>query len=47
MQHFSPVWSPDGGRVLFSSNRMGPPALYVKSSTGEGNDDLLLQGDYR
>jgi len=37
-----PVWSPDGSRIVFSSNRKGIQDLYQKSVTGGGNEDLLL-----
>ncbi|HEX8746539.1 MAG TPA: protein kinase, partial [Pyrinomonadaceae bacterium] len=39
----SPVWSPDGSRVAFSSARGGKHWLYHKLSSGAGNDELLLQ----
>jgi len=38
-----PVWSPDGSRIVFSSNREGPQTLYVKSASGEGQEQLLLK----
>jgi dipeptidyl aminopeptidase/acylaminoacyl peptidase len=41
-QDFSPVWSPDGESVIFSSLRKAPPALYQKASSGAGNEELLL-----
>jgi dipeptidyl aminopeptidase/acylaminoacyl peptidase len=38
-----PVWSADGSRIFFSSNRKdGKFDLYQKISTGAGNDELLL-----
>jgi Tol biopolymer transport system component len=38
-----PIWSPDGTRIAFSSNRNGGVQnLYQKSATGAGNEDLLL-----
>jgi Tol biopolymer transport system component len=42
-----PVWSPDGSRILFSSNRAGngQANLYLKSSAGAGDDELLFQSD--
>ncbi len=43
-----PVWSPDGTRVLFRSNRKGADDLYVKDASGAGNDDPLLEsGEYK
>jgi Tol biopolymer transport system component len=37
------VWSPDGGRVVFSSAREGLPNLYQKLSSGAGGEELLLK----
>ena len=39
----APVWSPDGARIVFSSNRGGNFDLYVKSSGGAGQEELLLK----
>ena len=39
-----PVWSRDGSRIAFTSDQNGEPALYQKSTTGRGNQELLLQG---
>ena len=38
----SPVWSPDGDRIVFSSNRKGVHDLYQKSATAGGSEELLL-----
>jgi len=38
----APCWSPDGGRIAFSSDRDGPFNLYQKLATGSANDELLL-----
>ncbi|HYG09639.1 MAG TPA: hypothetical protein VD835_06675, partial [Pyrinomonadaceae bacterium] len=37
------VWSPDGGRIVFSSMREGLPNLYQKLSSGAGGEELLLK----
>ncbi|MBI1826795.1 MAG: protein kinase [Planctomycetes bacterium] len=37
-----PVWSPDGSRLLFASDRTGRPDLYQKPVNGVGNDELVL-----
>lgn len=37
-----PVWSPDGRRVLFGSNRLGGLDLFAASANGQGGDELLL-----
>ena len=36
-----PIWSPDGNRLVFASRRGGKLALYQKTSTGGGQDELL------
>src|SRR5438128_1316774 len=41
-----PTWSPDGSRIVFSSNREGTANLYHKLSSGAGNDELLLKSDH-
>jgi len=38
-----PVWSPDGSRIAFSSDRDGPANLYQKASSGAANEELLLK----
>jgi Tol biopolymer transport system component len=40
----SSVWSPDGSRIAFSSDRKGQPIL-VKSSSGTGGEEILLQSE--
>jgi Tol biopolymer transport system component len=40
-----PLWSPDGGRIVFFSNRTGVGNLYQKSSSGAGEETLLLGAD--
>jgi dipeptidyl aminopeptidase/acylaminoacyl peptidase len=37
----SGVWSPDGSRIVFSSNRGGFYNLYVKAASGAGREELL------
>jgi eukaryotic-like serine/threonine-protein kinase len=41
-----PVWSPDGSRVAFASNRKGPMNLYQRLVAG-GADELLLASGNR
>ena len=41
----SPVWSPDGRRSVFASNRKKVLDLYVKDSSGAGNEELLFASD--
>jgi serine/threonine protein kinase len=38
-----PIWSPDGSRIIFCSNRKGSFDLYQKASSGAGDDELLLE----
>ena len=40
-----PVWSPDGSRIVFASDREGPRHLYVKNANGAGKEELLLKSD--
>jgi Tol biopolymer transport system component len=40
---FAGIWSPDGSRIAFASNRKGEFDLYQKNATGAGGDELLLQ----
>jgi serine/threonine protein kinase len=37
-----PVWSPDGGRIAFASNRRGRHNIYQRATSGSGDDELLL-----
>ena len=38
-----PVWSPDGKQIVFNSNRLGPPHLFMRASDGSGVDVPLVQ----
>jgi len=40
-----PIWSPDGNRIVFASNKEGTANLYQKLSSGAGNDELLFKSD--
>ena len=39
-----PVWSPKGDSIVFSSNRSGRFALYIKNADGTGEEQLLAKG---
>jgi Tol biopolymer transport system component len=38
-----PVWSPDGSRLVFASNRSGVANLYQKLANGTGSDEALFK----
>jgi Tol biopolymer transport system component len=43
LSDIGPVWSPDGGRIAFSSVRSGIFELYWKISSGAGQEERLLE----
>ena len=43
--HLDPIWSPDGTRIAFSTNRMGQRDLYQMPADGSGAAELLLGGN--
>jgi serine/threonine protein kinase/Tol biopolymer transport system component len=38
-----PVWSPDGSRIIFSSDRKGQSDLFQKTTSGAGVEEVLLE----
>jgi len=42
----SPVWSPDGTRLVFRSNRSGPHDLYLISLNSSRSEELLLKSTF-
>jgi eukaryotic-like serine/threonine-protein kinase len=41
----SPIWSPDGSRIAFGSQRNGKWGIYQKSANGTGGEELLVESD--
>jgi eukaryotic-like serine/threonine-protein kinase len=41
----APVWSPDGAKILFRTNRNGMTELYEKSAGGGGNEEPVLTNE--
>jgi len=41
-----PIWSPDGSRIVWCSDREGIYQLYQKAASGAGQDTLVLKSDY-
>ncbi len=39
----SPIWSRDGQRIVYRSNRTGLHDIYIKAANGAGPNDLLFQ----
>jgi len=39
----TPIWSPDGSRIIFHSDRRGHYDLYQKTTSGAGGEELLLE----
>src|SRR5208283_3978788 len=38
-----PIWSPDGSRIIFHSDRRGHYDLYQKTTSGAGGEEILLE----
>ena len=43
--YISPLWSPDGNSIVFSSDRNGNYDLFEKPASGQGEEKLLLKND--
>jgi Tol biopolymer transport system component len=42
----TPIWSPDGERIAFRSNRSGAYDLYATNANGTGDDELLVKSSH-
>jgi len=42
---YAPIWSSDGNRIIFASNREGHFDLYEKPASGATDEELLLKSD--
>jgi Tol biopolymer transport system component len=42
---YNPEISPDGKWIVFTSERLGNPSLFIKSLDGESSPQLLIEGD--
>jgi len=42
-----PVWSPDGRRIIYASNRDGLFNLYQRASSGAASEEILFKSDSR
>jgi serine/threonine protein kinase/Tol biopolymer transport system component len=42
-----PLWSPDGGRLAWTSSRDGASSLYAKAASGGEQDELLLRSPHQ
>ena len=40
---YYPLWSSDGTQIVFASNRDGSNGIYLKPTSGVGNEELLLK----
>jgi eukaryotic-like serine/threonine-protein kinase len=41
-----PLWSPDGNRIVFQSNRSGISDFYQKNSNGVGQEEVVLKSNH-
>ncbi len=44
--NFAPIWTPDGKRVTFASNRAGPSNIFWAAADGSGKAERLLASEY-
>jgi len=41
----APLWSPDGTKIVFRSDRNGTPDLFEKSASGQGEETLVFKSN--
>jgi len=41
----TPIWSPDGSRIVYQSNPKGPSDIYVRPSNGRGEPQVLFESE--
>ncbi len=44
--NFVPVWTPDGSRIAFQSNKDGPPSVFWQEADGSGGMEKLTGSEY-
>jgi WD40 repeat protein len=44
--NISPVWTPDGKRIVFQSNKEGPPNLFWQLADGSGGPERLTTSEH-
>jgi Tol biopolymer transport system component/predicted Ser/Thr protein kinase len=44
--NYNPVWTPDGKRIAFQSNKEGPTKLFWQLADGSGGFERLTTGEY-
>jgi Tol biopolymer transport system component len=45
-QNLVPVWTPDGSRIAFMSNKDGPLSVFWQKADGSGGLEKLISGEY-
>jgi serine/threonine-protein kinase len=44
--NLNPIWTPDGKRIVFQSNRAGPPNVFWQLADGSGGLERLITSEY-